>query len=99
MLRQRLLFVGLVLGAFGVVAASQEVDAGDYIWARSGWGNGNWGRNYGGMTNGYGGYYVPRNAYGNNYEGRPITNPNGYIVPATTSTPSPSYHMTRHWFH
>ena len=39
------------------------------------------------MTNGYGGYYVPRNAYGNNYQGQRFTNPTGYIIPAQQGQP------------
>lgn len=97
MIRKRMLILGLFIAAMCVVFANREASADDYVWARSAWGNGNWGRNYGGMTNGYGGYYVPRNAYGNNYEGRPITNPNGYIVPA--GTPSYSAQTKRRWFH
>ena len=55
--------------------------AGEYVWARSQFPVGP-NRPVSAMGNGYGGYYVPRNAYGNNYEGRPITNPNGFIIPA-----------------
>ena len=83
MIHQRLLAVSFYLTIFSGLVSNDHVAAGDYVWARSGWGNGNWGRNYGGMSNGYGGYYVPRNSYGNNYETRsPFRNPNGYIVPA-----------------
>lgn len=95
MIRQQLLFAGLFVVAIGAFTACGEVVAGDYVWARSPWGNGSWGRNYSGMTNGYGGYYVPRNAYGNNHESRPpYRNPNGYIVPAQTG----GYTMTRQGF-
>ena len=95
MIQQRLLSVAFFLTIFSGFVSNEPLTAGDYIWARSGWGNGNWGRNYGGMSNGYGGYYVPRNSYGNNYETRsPFRNPNGYIVPAQSGvyqTAQPAY--------
>ena len=95
MIHQRLLAAAFFLTIFSGFVSNERVTAGDYVWARSGWGNGNWGRNYGGMSNGYGGYYVPRNSYGNNYETRsPYRNPNGYIVPAQTgvyTTAQPAY--------
>lgn len=103
MIRRRLLFAGLLVVVFSALAASRDTAAGEYVWARSGWGNGTFSRNYSNMTNGYGGYYVRRNAYGNNHETqRPFKNPNGYIVPAQENTPyqeNASYKMTRHWFH
>ena len=75
-----LLMVALVL-------MSESGNATEYVWARS--------QNMVGPNrpvsvpgNGYGGYYVPKNAYGNNYEGRPITNPTGFIIPAQTTQPT-----------
>lgn len=81
----------------GLVAGSFNVHAGEYVWARSNWGNGGGpNRPVGVMGNGYGGYYVPRNAYGNNYAGQRITNPNGFIVPAQPMyQPTPSHRMRR----
>jgi hypothetical protein len=72
--------------AFACVAIFSLVDgrpatAGDYVWARTNWGASNISRPYSSMSNGYGGYYVPRNAYGNNFEGQRFTNPNGFVVP------------------
>ena len=61
-----------------------ESAATEYVWARSGYGALPIGHNATSFSNGYGGYYVPKNAYGNNHESqRPFTNPNGFIVPAT----------------
>lgn len=67
----------------GLINVSQSAFAGDYVWARTNWGSSNINRPYSSMNNGYGGYYVPRNARGNNYEGqRRFTNPTGFIIPA-----------------
>lgn len=78
----------------GVIAAGQDAAAsGDYVWARSAWGGSNINGHYSSMSNGYGGYYVPRNAYGNNYEAQGnFTNANGYIVPAQQAYTQPSAH-------
>ena len=85
MTHQRLLFASLLLVVFSV-AATREATASDYVWARTNWGSSNINGRYGSMSNGYGGYYVPRTAYGNNYESQGnFTNPNGYIVPAGTT--------------
>ena len=95
MTMNRSYIASLMIAVCTFVLTSQMAIAGDYVWARSAWGNGSWGRNYSGMSNGYGGYYVPRNAYGNNYERRaPYRNPNGYIVSSqpAVSTPRPCDH-------
>ena len=87
MIRHRHRLACFVFVVCSLFAVSREASADEYVWARSGWGNGSWGRNYSGMSNGYGGYYVPRTGYGNNVESRrPFTNPNGYIVPAGAGT-------------
>lgn len=84
---QRPLFASLFVAVFSIVAASQNAAAGDYVWARTNWGSSNISRPYSSMSNGYGGYYVPRNAYGNNFESSGgFTNPNGFIVPAQTTS-------------
>ena len=81
MIHLKTLFAGLTIAVLGLAAAYQDVAAGEYVWARSNWGNGGGpNRPVSVMGNGYGGYYVPRNAYGNNYEGQRFTNPNGFIV-------------------
>ena len=74
-----------------VASCGRDVVADDYVWARSNWGSLPMGVAAGTMSNGYGGYYVKRNAYGNNHESRkPFRNPNGFIVPAETGTcPAP----------
>ena len=88
MIRQRPVFAFLFAVTFSLIAATQHVVAGDYVWARSNWGSANINRRYSGMSNGYGGYYVPRNGYGNNYEAiGHYTNPNGFIIPAQTALP------------
>jgi len=85
MIDQRRLFSALLMAVFSAVAADREVAAGDYVWARTAWGSSGADRHYSSFSNGYGGFYVPRNAYGNNHDGRGrFTNPNGYIVPAQT---------------
>ena len=68
-----------------VMALLSEVKtaSANYVWARSQWSVGP-NKPVGAMTNGYGGYYVPRNAYGNNFEGQRFTNPNGFIIPANS---------------
>jgi hypothetical protein len=84
MIRRGMHLSRLILVVFIVGAAVSESDATEYVWARSGYGALPTGHNGASFSNGYGGYYVPRNAYGNNYETRrPYTNPNGFIVPAT----------------
>lgn len=55
---------------------------GEYVWARTNYGASNINRPYSSMSNGYGGYYVPVNGAGNNFEGRRFTNPDGFIIPA-----------------
>lgn len=92
------LVVCALMGALGIVAAShQEVVADDYVWARSAWGSSNINGHYSSLSNGYGGYYVPRNAYGNNFESRGnFTNPNGYIVPAQQAS-APQIGQTSHF--
>ncbi len=89
MIGQRALFGCLFLGVVSVIAAGPSATAGEYVWARTSWGSLPMGNTAGSMTNGYGGYYVPKNAYGNNYESRrPFTNPTGFIIPAE-ATPCP----------
>lgn len=104
---------GLLIGVFSFaavfgVAAGSDVTAGDYVWARTNWGSSNINARYGSMSNGYGGYYVPRDAYGNNYESQGnFTNPNGYIVPAAplqqyvqqSQGPHLFGHRRKHWRH
>ena len=80
----RTIVASLLIAVFGIVADSRDASAGDYVWARTNWGNLATNRPVSAMGNGYGGYYVPRNAYGNNYEGQRFTNPNGYIIPANS---------------
>ena len=84
MIRQRIHLSSLmfVIVAFGLTVG--ESAATEYVWARSGYGALPIGHNATSFSNGYGGYYVPKNAYGNNHESqRPFKNPNGFIVPAT----------------
>jgi|GEM_PF-5477008 len=81
MIERHCLVAALLSVGVGLIAAERDANAGDYVWARTNWGSSNINRPYSSMSNGYGGYYVPRNAYGNNYEGRRFTNPNGFIVP------------------
>jgi len=83
MIRQNLCLCGLLIAILSVAATSRDAVAGDYVWARTNWGSSGADRHYSSFSNGYGGFYVPRNGYGNNYEGGGrFTNPNGYIVPA-----------------
>ncbi len=81
------LFSCLFAAVLSIASANCAEAAGDYVWARTGWGVLPMGQYSSSMSNGYGGYYVPRNAYGNNFEGQGrFTNPGGYIVPAQTGT-------------
>ena len=91
MIRKRKLLVSLMFAAVIIGADVRESVATEYVWARSGFGALPTGHNGTSFSNGYGGYYVPKNAYGNNHESRrPFTNPNGFIVPATpTHAPAP----------
>lgn len=81
MSQRKYLIASLMMAVASLVVSAHELQAGDYVWARTNWGSSNISRPYSSMSNGYGGYYVPRNAYGNNFEGRRFTNPNGFIVP------------------
>ena len=91
-LRIRLAYLVMI----SLVAMCYQAAADEYVWARTNWGNGGGpNRPVGAMGNGYGGYYVPRNGYGNNYEGRRFTNPNGYNIP--TQTPARSQAAHRSW--
>ena len=96
-IRQRLLYACLFAAAASI-AISQNVTADEYVWARSQWVMGP-NRPLSVMGNGYGGYYVPRNGYGNNYEGQRFTNPTGYVIPAnpgyTTQQTQPVQRMHR----
>lgn len=100
MLQLRTFSASLIIAAVGLLAADRDASADGYAWARSNWGNGGGpNRPVGVMGNGYGGYYVPRNAYGNNYEGQRFTNPNGFIVsgqPTYQPTSQPRQ-MFRRW--
>jgi len=81
--RKQQLFVGLFVAVLSIATMVQNATAGDYVWARSSWGSLPMGQYSSSFSNGYGGYYVRANAYGNNIEGRGrFTNPGGYIVPA-----------------
>ena len=82
MLRRRILLIRLIFASLLVGMFVNESAATEYVWARSGYGALPTGHNGTSFSNGYGGYYVPKNAYGNNHESlRPFTNPNGFIVP------------------
>ena len=89
MIRQQTILTSLIFAIVIVGAAVRECSATEYVWARSGYGALPIGHNASSFSNGYGGYYVPKNAYGNNHESRrPFTNPNGFIVPSTpTNSP------------
>ena len=94
MFRQRLLLGSLLVVMCAFSDLHGTVAASDYVWARSGYGAMPWGHNASSFSNGYGGYYVPRNAYGNNHEGvRPFTNPNGFIVPASPAARPAATHQ------
>ena len=83
MTQLRTIAASLILTVVGLATIAPNTASGEYVWARSSWGNGGGpNRPISVMGNGYGGYYVPRNAYGNNYEGQRITNPNGFIIPS-----------------
>ena len=85
MLRQRLLFGCFFVVVFSFLGTTSRAGDSEYVWARSNWGALPMGNASGTMSNGYGGYYVRKNAYGNNYESRGnFRNPNGYIIPAET---------------
>jgi hypothetical protein len=87
--RRFFICVVFVVGQF--VGIRHIAAADEYVWARSNWGSLPMGYPAGTMTNGYGGYYVRKNAYGNNYESRrPFMNPTGFIIPDTaTACPAP----------
>ena len=75
--------LALAVFTVGLFSLPQVAVGSDYVWARTNWGSSNINRPYSSMNNGYGGYYVPRNARGNNFEGqRRFTNPTGFIIPA-----------------
>ncbi len=95
MIRQQMFLKSLMFVAVITGAAVRESAATEYVWARSGYGALPIGHNASSFSNGYGGYYVPKNAYGNNHESRrPFTNPNGFIVPATpTNSPATPSHQ------
>jgi hypothetical protein len=96
MIQVRLLVANLCIAVFAIIATSGEATANDYVWTRTAFGSCAAGRHCSAMSNGYGGYYVPQNAVGNNYEASGnFKNPNGYIVPAQANTYSPR----RRWFH
>src|SRR5579871_3580563 len=72
-----------IIYVVALAMVGESGSAGEYVWARSQFMSGPL-RPVSVMGNGYGGYYVPRNAYGNNYEGKRFTNPGGFIIPAQT---------------
>ena len=78
----RAIIAGLLVTVIEI-AGSAKPAAAEYVWARSQWMIGP-NRPVGVMNNGYGGYYVPKNAPGNNYEGRPFNNPTGFVIPANS---------------
>lgn len=82
MIHRSQLFACLFAATLGLVMASRDAVAQDRVWARTNWGASNVSRPYGTPNNGYGGYYVPRNARGNNYDGQRVMNPNGFFIPA-----------------
>ena len=83
MMKKQLRNLALVALTVGLFNPPHTAVGNDYVWARTNWGSSNINRPYSSMNNGYGGYYVPRNARGNNFEGqRRFTNPTGFIVPA-----------------
>lgn len=79
----RAIVIGLFVALIGL-AGSVKPAAAEYVWARSQWALGPH-RPIGVMNNGYGGYYVPKNGYGNNFEGKQFTNPSGFVIPANSS--------------
>jgi hypothetical protein len=82
-----------------IVVLESQVNAEEYVWARTNWGASNVSRPYSSMSNGYGGYYVPKNGYGNNYEGRKFTNPDGFVIPAQPSRSNNRIASRPKWLH
>jgi hypothetical protein len=73
------------LTAVGLLSLIGVANAEEYVWARTAWGASNINARYSSMGNGYGGYYVPKSAVGNNYESQGnFRNPNGYIIPGNS---------------
>jgi hypothetical protein len=98
--RQRTLLACLFATVIAIPLISRDSTADEYVWARNNGGIASINRPVSAMNNGYGGYYVPRNAYGNNYEGQPIMNPTGYVIPAQPEQPARPSHWSRfkHWW-
>ncbi len=78
MLRQQWFFTGLFIAAISVIASNAQADGGrirgvrvyqaptvttGIQWQRNNWGVSGFGRNYGGPSNGYGGYYYGNSNY------------------------------------
>ena len=81
-LRNHLLALA-VIALLSLVNGFDSASAEEYVWARTAWGASNINARYGSASNGYGGYWVPKSAAGNNYEAQGnFTNPTGYIIPS-----------------
>lgn len=75
------------LMSLSLVNSFGSASAEEYVWARTGWGASNVNGRYGSVSNGYGGYWVPKNAAGNNYESQGnFRNSGGYIIPSNAQS-------------
>jgi hypothetical protein len=96
-MRKQSSFLCLLLALLGFAFATRDGVATDYVWARSPYGAMPMGQYAGYMSNGYGGYYVPRNAPGNNFEGSQFRNAGGLIVPSQGGVYNAPRQMPGRW--